>query len=91
MNKAQLIDKIANASGMTKAQTEKILDITIDTILKSVKKGEDVKLMGFGTFTKSKRAARKGVNPQTGEELKIAAAWYPKFRAGEDFKSLLNK
>lgn len=89
MNKAQLIEKIATETATTKAQTERFLDATLEIIRKSVKKGDEVKLVGFGTFTKSKRKARKGHNPQTGEEIKIPAAWYPKFRPGADFKNLL--
>lgn len=91
MNKAQLIEKIATECEMTKAQTERMLDTTIDTIRKAVKKGDEVKLVGFGTFTKAKRKARTGRNPQTGKAIKIPAAWYPKFRPGSEFKSLLRK
>ena len=89
MNKAQLIEKIANHTDSTKAQTERYLDATVDIIRKSVKKGDEVKLVGFGTFTKTKRKARMGRNPQTGKAIKIPAAWYPKFRPGSEFKSLL--
>ena len=89
MNKAQLIEKIAKETEMTKAQTERVLDTTIEVIKKSVKKGDDVKLVGFGTFSKHKRKARTGRNPQTGKAIKIPAAWYPKFRPGSDFKSLV--
>ncbi|MCH2533329.1 MAG: HU family DNA-binding protein [Bdellovibrionales bacterium] len=89
MNKAQLIEKIAKATDMTKADTERFLDTTLDTIKKSVKKGDEVKLVGFGTFAKQKRKARTGRNPQTGKAIKIPAAWYPKFRPGSEFKSLL--
>jgi DNA-binding protein HU-beta len=89
MNKAQLIEKIATDTGFTKAQTEQILDVTIDTIRKTVKKGDEVKLVGFGTFTKAKRKARTGRNPQTGKAIKIPAAWYPKFRPGAEFKALV--
>ena len=86
MNKAQLIEKVAEAKQMTKAQTERVLEATIDMVLKSVKKGDDVKLVGFGTFTKTKRKARTGRNPQTGKAIKIPAGWYPKFRPGAEFK-----
>ena len=89
MNKAQLIEKIAKATDMTKADTERFLDTTLDTIKKSVKKGDEVKLVGFGTFAKQKRKARTGRNPQTGKAIKIPADWYPKFRPGSEFKSLL--
>ncbi len=91
MNKAQLIEKIAKETDTTKAQTERMLDATIDTVRKAVKKGDEVKLVGFGTFTKSKRKARTGRNPQTGEAIKIPAAWYPKFRPGTEFKQMLRK
>lgn len=89
MNKAQLIEKIAGETNMTKAETERFLDITIENIKKTVKKGDDVKLVGFGTFTKAKRKARTGRNPQTGKAIKIPAAWYPKFRPGAEFKELV--
>jgi DNA-binding protein HU-beta len=90
MNKAELIDRIAKEANIPKTQVEKILDTTIDVVRKSVKKGDEVKLVGFGTFTKTKRKARVGRNPQTGKEIKIPSAWYPKFRAGSDFKTSLN-
>jgi len=89
MNKAQLIDKIAEETAMTKAQCERLLDATVDNIRKAVKKGDEVKLVGFGTFTKAKRKARTGRNPQTGKAIKIPAAWYPKFRPGAEFKALV--
>lgn len=89
MNKAELIEKIAAETNTTKAQIERVLDVTLDTIRKSVKKGDEVKLVGFGTFTKAKRQARVGRNPQTGKAIKIPAAWYPKFRPGAEFKSLV--
>ncbi|MEE6251249.1 MAG: HU family DNA-binding protein [Bdellovibrionota bacterium] len=90
MNKAQLIDQIAAQTGSTKTQTEKILDALLDTIQKQVQEGDGVKLVGFGSFTKSKRKERKGHNPQTGEEIHIPETWYPKFKPGSDFKSSLN-
>lgn len=91
MNKAQLVEKIAHQTETTKAQTERMLDATVDIIRKSVKKGDEVKLVGFGTFTKTKRKARTGRNPQTGKAIKIPAAWYPKFRPGSEFKSMVKK
>ena len=91
MNKAQLIERVAKETNTTKAQTERMLDATIDTIRKSVKKGDEVKLVGFGTFTKTKRKARTGRNPQTGRTIKIPAAWYPKFRPGAEFKQMIRK
>lgn len=89
MNKAELIEKIATETSTTKAHVERVLDATLDCIRKTVKKGDEVKLVGFGTFTKAKRQARMGRNPQTGKAIKIPAAWYPKFRPGAEFKSLL--
>ena len=89
MNKQQLIEKIATDASCTKAQAENIMNCAFDSIKKAVKKGDDVKLVGFGTFTKSKRKARIGRNPQTGKAIKIPAAWAPKFRAGAEFKHLV--
>lgn len=91
MNKAQLVERIATETKSTKAQTERMLDATFETIRRSVKKGDEVKLVGFGTFTKTKRKARTGRNPQTGDAIKIPAAWVPKFRSGSEFKKLLRK
>ena len=87
MNKAQLIETVAKSAKSTKIDAEMIINATIDAIKKSVKKGEDVTLIGFGTFTKSKRKARTGRNPQTGKEIKIPAMTVPKFRAGREFKN----
>ena len=90
MNKAQLIEKIATDVGTTKADTERVLESFVHQVRKCVKKGDDVKLVGFGTFTKTKRKARMGRNPQTGAAIKIPASWAPKFRPGSEFKNLLN-
>ncbi len=90
MNKAQLIEAIAMAANVTKTDAENCLNSAIDTIKKSVKKGDDVTLIGFGTFTKAKRKARMGRNPQTGKEIKIPASIAPKFRPGREFKEALN-
>lgn len=89
MNKAQLIEKIANEGHWSKAETEKMLDFTIENIKKAIKKGDDVKLVGFGTFLKAKRKARLGRNPRTGKTIKIPAMSYPKFRPGAEFKSMV--
>ncbi len=89
MNKSELIEKVSTEAGLTKAQTERVLDVTLDSIKKTVKKGDEVKLVGFGTFTKTKRKARMGRNPQTGKAIKIPAAWYPKFRPGAEFKDIV--
>lgn len=86
MNKAELIEAVAKLTKTTKVDAENVLNATIDTIKKSVKKGDDVTLIGFGTFTKTKRKARTGRNPQTGKEIKIPAMTVPKFRPGREFK-----
>ena len=89
MNKAQLIDAMAKATKMTKTDCEHALNACMDTIKKSVKKGEDVTLIGFGTFARTKRKARMGRNPQTGKEIKIPAMNVPKFKAGREFKKFV--
>ena len=89
MNKAQLIEVIAKATKLTKTDCESVINTTIDAVKKSVKKGDDVTLIGFGTFTRSKRKARIGRNPQTGKEIKIPAMTVPKFRAGREFKNFI--
>ena len=86
MNKAELIESVAKASQLTKVDVELALNSALDVIKKNVKKGEDVTLIGFGTFTRSKRKARTGRNPQTGKEIKIPAMTVPKFRPGREFK-----
>lgn len=86
MNKTQLVDSVSKQGQFTKTSVEEMLNITLETIKKSVKKGDDVTLVGFGTFTKSKRKARSGRNPQTGKEIKIPAMTVPRFRAGKEFK-----
>lgn len=89
MNKAQLVEHLASAVNLTKADCERVLDTTITAITASVKKGDDVTLVGFGTFTRSRRRARKGRNPQTGEAIKVPARVVPKFRPGKAFKEFL--
>lgn len=89
MNKAELVESIAKSTKMTKAHVERVLDTTLDIVKKSVKKGDDVKLVGFGTFAKAKRKSRKGRNPQTGKTITIPACNYPKFKAGREFKTLV--
>ena len=87
MNKAELIDVAAKAADVSKTAAGKALDALIDAITTAVTKGDSVTLVGFGTFSSSKRAARVGRNPQTGKELKIAATTVPKFKAGAGFKA----
>ena len=90
MNKSELIDSIADAADVSKASAGRALDATIDAIKKAMKKGDMVTLVGFGTFYISKRAARTGRNPRTGDAIKIKAAKVPKFRAGKGLKDAIN-
>ena len=91
MNKAELIAAIADDAQISKAKAELALNSTIETIVKVLTKGDDVQLVGFGTFSQGARAARIGRNPQTGAELKIPAAKTVKFLAGKTFKDSVNK
>lgn len=84
MNKGELISSIASKSGLTKAASEKALNATIAAITASLKKGQRVGLVGFGSFSISKRSARTGRNPQTGKEIKIPAKKVVKFKPGSD-------
>lgn len=85
MNKAQLIDEVAKVT-CSKKEAQSALDATLAAIQKALKKGDSVTLVGFGTFGVSKRKARKGRNPQTGEVIKIAAKKVPTFKAGKGLK-----
>lgn len=87
MNKGELIEAAAKEADVSKAAAGNVLDAIIGAITKVVSKGDTVTLIGFGTFSSSKRAARVGRNPQTGKELKIAATTVPKFKAGASFKA----
>ena len=89
MNKGELIDAIAGATGSTKADAGRALDATIANITKALKKGDTVTLIGFGTFKVNHRSARTGRNPKTGEEIKIAAANVPAFVAGKALKDAI--
>jgi len=84
MNKAELVDAIAAGSGLSKADSKKALDAFIDATTGALKKGDRVALVGFGSFSVSKRAARKGRNPHTGKEIKIAAKKVVRFKAGAE-------
>jgi len=90
MNKSQLIEKIALAADISKADAGRALDAFIEVTTEELKQGGDVALVGFGTFSVSARAARTGRNPQTGEALQIAAAKVPKFKAGKGLKDAVN-
>lgn len=90
MTKAELVDAIAKSSKLTKVDSEKALSATISAVIGALKKGDAVRLVGFGTFEVTKRAARKGRNPQTGKEIQIKASKSPKFKAGKTFKEAVN-
>lgn len=91
MNKAELIEAIVKETDLSKAAAGRALNVMLETIVKTVAKKQNVQLIGFGTFKATKRAARTGKNPRTGEKLKIAAATFPKFSAGAGFKAAVNK
>ncbi|HEK1084549.1 TPA: DNA-binding protein HU-beta [Proteus mirabilis] len=91
MNKTQLIDKISANADITKAAAGRVVDAMVASITESLQKGDDVALVGFGTFTVRDRAARTGRNPQTGKEIQIAAAKVPAFRAGKGLKDAVNQ
>ncbi len=86
MNKAELIDTLAEQTGHTKADVTRTLEALLDTIEATVARGDKLQLVGFGTFEPQHRAARTGRNPQTGATLEIAAATLPKFTPGKSFK-----
>lgn len=90
MNKAELIDAVAEATGLSKKDATAAVDTVLDTVKNAVKKGDKVSLSGFGIFEKSERSARTGRNPQTGATVQIAATSVPKFRAGAEFKKLVS-
>ena len=87
MNKAELVEKVAREAKVTKAATENILNGILDAVVKTVKKGQEVRLVDFGTFYIGKRKERRGVNPQTGQPITIPALRLPKFRVGRHFRS----
>jgi len=91
MNKQELIDAVATHTGASKVHTSETLDALLEVIKKAVSKGDAVQLIGFGSFSSGKRAARTGRNPKTGEAIKIAAAKTVKFTAGKAFKDAVNK
>lgn len=89
MNKLEMVEAIAKIADLPKAKAELALKAFMDTTKKTLKKGGTVQLIGFGTFSVAKRAARKGRNPQTGESIKIKASKLPKFKPGQAFKDAL--
>ena len=91
MNKAELVEAIAKKTTSTKASVETTLDALMETVTAALGKGDSVALIGFGTFSVSKRAARKGRNPATGAEIKIPASKVAKFSSGAKLKKAVNK
>lgn len=91
MSKQQLVEMIAEKAGLTKADAARALDATMESVTEALKKGEKVSLVGFGTFATSKREAREGRNPRTGETVKIAARTAVTFKAGSKLKDAVNK
>ena len=91
MNKAELVDAIAHEAKLTKADAHRALEGFVNATTKALKKGDRVALVGFGSFSVAKRAARTGRNPQTGKAIKIAAKKVAKFKAGAELKKSVNK
>jgi len=91
MNKAELIATVAEKSGLSKKDTEKAVNATIDAIIENLQGGEKVQLVGFGVFEVKERAARTGRNPKTKEQINIPASSVPVFKAGKAFKDAIDK
>jgi DNA-binding protein HU-beta len=91
MNKMELIDHVVAETELPKSKATAALDAVVEGITKALKKGEEVRLVGFGTFSVKKRAARKGRNPATGRAIKIAASKNARFKAGAALKGAINK
>ena len=91
MNKNDVVAAVASSGGFSKADASKAVDAVFDAITAALKKGDDVRLVGFGTFGVAKRAARQGRNPRTGATIQIAASRRPTFKAGKDLKQTVNR
>ena len=91
MNKTELRDTVAEASGLSAAQADKVLNAVLDSITSALSSGDKVTLPGFGTFETRERAARQGRNPQTGESIEIAASTAPAFKPGAQLKQAVSK
>ncbi len=91
MNKQELVTHVSQNSGLTKADAERALDATIEAVTSALKSGDDVRLVGFGTFTTAERQKSEGRNPRTGEKINIPATRLPKFRAGKQLKDAVAK
>ena len=90
MNKQDLIGSVADQGGLTKADASKAVEAVFDAITEALKKGDEVRLVGFGTFSVSQRKASTGRNPRTGETMAIKASLQPKFKAGKGLKDAVN-
>ena len=90
MNKNDLVAEVASSTGLSKSDAAKAVEGVFDAISAALKKGEEVRLVGFGTFSVAKRAASTGRNPRTGESIKIPASKQPKFKAGKGLKDSVN-
>ncbi|RVU39288.1 HU family DNA-binding protein [Hwanghaeella grinnelliae] len=90
MNKNDLVASVADSAGLSKADSAKAVDAVFDSITSSLKGGDEVRLVGFGTFSVANRAASEGRNPRTGETIKIPASKQPKFKAGKGLKDAVN-
>lgn len=90
MNKNDLVASVAAASGLSKADAGKAVDGVLDVVKEALAKGDEVRLVGFGTFSVTKRAASEGRNPRTGASIKIPASNQPKFKAGAGLKEAVN-
>ncbi|RKZ30563.1 HU family DNA-binding protein [bacterium] len=91
MTKDEFVAKVASQTGQSKAQVNKTLKATLDTITKTLKKGDKITFVGFGTFTTSKRSKRTGRNPQTGKPITIPATRVAKFKPGKNLKNQVKK
>ncbi len=89
MNKAELIERVSRKTTLTKVQSEEVLDAALEIITKTVSKGDEVKIVGFGTFSRGTRKARPGRNPKTGTQIEIPATRVPKFKPGKDFRDIV--
>jgi DNA-binding protein HU-beta len=90
MNKSQLVERLAQRTNTTKSHSETLLDAAIEIIQKAVSKGEEVKLVGFGTFSRINRKTRTARNPKTGEPVTIPGSKVPRFKPGKEFKESVN-
>jgi DNA-binding protein HU-beta len=90
LNKNDLVSAVADSADITRADAAKAVDAVFDTITATLKSGDEVRLVGFGTFATAQRAATTGRNPRTGESIDIAASVQPKFKAGKGLKDSLN-